>query len=370
MEPVRFLREDIISGVVTDIDFDNWDYGETLNRPDSLSASVPLTSDDATEEILDPWRTAIYAVRGTNVEFGGILRPPQLSLGANALSINCVGWLGYWDMRIIRKDYTPNGVDQFTIFKKLIDDAQDEATFGDGYDLGIDVVWDALSGVTRDRSDDYRPWKSKNLGEALRQLAAVEDGFDFAMQYTINATTDRIDKTIKLHYPRKGRDTSYLFEYDRPRESKPAPTNIVARGFADPIDFAWVGDGWGSGNDETRLKSAYIDTTLRNVYPPYDAAPSWSSVSVSATLAEHTAAYFARTSRPKRIPVIRVDPDLYPQWGDYTLGDTVQVRINDGYGSTPGVVPERFRITGTKVASEGTHDLVLADPLGSADEGV
>jgi hypothetical protein len=361
-EPVRFLREDIMSGVVTDITLENWSYGETLNRPDALNASVPLTSDDATEEILDPWRTAIYAVRGTNVEFGGILTPPSLSLGAASLSINCFGWLGYFDHRIIRKDYTPSNTDQFTIFKHLVDDAQDEATFGDDFDLGITVTWDALSGVERDRSDDYRPWQAKNLGEALRQLAAVDDGFDFAMRYTLNTETDRIDKEIVLYYPTKGRDTGHLFEYERGHQ-----TNIVQRGFADPVDFAWVGDGWGSGNDETRIKSAYVDETLRGVYPPFDAAPSWSSVSQQVTLDDHTDAWFARSNRPRRVPVVRVDPDLDPMWGAYELGDTANFRIIDGYGST-GLIPQKNRITSRKVASEGTYDLVLADPLGSADE--
>lgn len=362
-EPVRFLREDIMSGIVTDISLENYSYGETLNRPDALNASVPLTAADATEEILDPWRTAIYAVRGDRVEFGGILQPAQLSLGAAALSITCFGWLGYWDHVTIRTDYTPSNTDQFTIFKHLIDDAQNEAVWGDGFDLGIDVTWDALSGVKRDRSDDYRPWKAKNLGDALRQLAALDNGFDFAMQYTLNTSTDRIDKAIKLYSPTKGRDTGYLFEYDRAGN-----TNVVARGFADPIDFAWVGDGWGSGNDATRLRSPYTDESLRGIYPPYMAAPAWSSVKVQATLNDHTDGYFARTNRPKRVPTVRVDPDLSPRWGDYELGDTANFRIIDGYGST-GLIPDRFRITSTKVAAGDTIDLTLADPLGVATSG-
>lgn len=361
MEQVRFLRESIMTGEVADLELDEWSYDETLNRPGSLSAKVALTSPHCTEEILDPYRTAIYAVRGTNVEWGGILSPPSLSIGSSTLDVNCFGWTGYWDHRTIRKDYAPSATDQFSIFKHLVDDAQDEVTFGDGYDLGIDVIWDALSGVLRDRSDDYRPWKAKKLGEALQQLAAVEDGFDYAFEYTLNATTDRIDKAIKLFFPTKGRDTQFLFEYERGKE-----TNIISYGFADPVTFAWVGDGWGEGTDALRIKSPYVDETLRGVYPPYDAAPSWSDVSEQSTLDEHTEETFGRTNRPRRVPVVRVDPNAYPQWGDYTSGDTANFRIIDSYGST-GITPQRNRTTGRKVTWDGLYDLVLADLLGSAD---
>jgi len=101
-EQVRFLRESIMSGELTELMLEEYQYDLALNRPGSLTAKVPLTATDATENILDPWRSAIYAVRGTNVEWGGILLPPQLSVGSPTIDINAVGWLGYFDHRIIR----------------------------------------------------------------------------------------------------------------------------------------------------------------------------------------------------------------------------------------------------------------------------
>jgi hypothetical protein len=364
MADFRFLVEDIMSGIVKtqDLALDDWTYDDTLNRAGSLQGRVPLMSTFATEELLDPWRTAIYVERDGRIEWGGILLPPSLSVGAPALSVACFGWLGYWDRRTVRVNYQPSNVEQFTIFRTLVLDAQSPSNFGAGYQLGIDVVWDAVSGVTRDRAEEYRPFNAKNLGEALRQLAALEGGFDFAMTYAINTATDRIDKRIKLFYPRKGRDTRFLFEYERGK-----PTNVVSRGFADPVEFAWAGDGWGSGNDETRISVAYVDESLRGVYPPFDAAPTFSSVVDPATLADNTAAFFARRNRPKRIPVLRVNPEQSPRWGDAEIGDIVNVRIVDGYGST-GTVPTRMRITGTRVGADGGYDLVLADPLLSEQE--
>lgn len=546
VEAARFVVEDILSGQIKtqDLPLDRWTYEDALNRPGSLSAVIPLSSDYCTEEILDPWRTAIYVARGSTIEWGGILAPPSLSVGSRELSVSCFGWLGYWDRRVIRSlaaqpeaggvlvcrpnsdstsahvfglpdrtdlwrdvigGYSPRqgivadpdvgvvpsylasfdvptisdlhpiasvtldltatlqtyaiqtvtpqvkiggvtysgdavtlgwvftptncsytwttnpatGVawtvadiedfasgsyagftgsansygydtvvnsmsltvkydagftdyftqtDQFEIFRTLVVDAQSTARFGVGWDLGIDVTWDALSGVLRDRVEAYRPSQAKNLGEGLRQLAAVVNGFDFAMSYDLNTTTDRVDKSIRLYYPTKGRTTGFLFEFDPGSDpDNPRRSNVLGRGFADPIEFAWAGDGWGSGNDDTRLKSPYVDETLRGVYPPYDAAPQWNSVVEQSTLDEHTEAAFSRTNRPRRVPVLRVDPDLYPAWGDYTIGDTVQVRTIDGYGST-GPSPESWRVTGRSVTGDVEYNLLLGDPVNTEED--
>lgn len=370
-EQFRFWVENIPTGHVRtqNLQLEAWAYDDTLNRPGSLTGGIPLTSTYATEEMLEPWRTAVYVERDGKLEWGGILTPPQLSVGAQALDLAAFGWLGYFDRRTIRKNYTDAeyaarfvGVDQFEMFRTLVMDAQDESYYGAGYDLGITVTWDQLSGVVRDRSEDYRSYKAKNLGEALRELGALIDGFDFAMHYTINTTTNRIDKTIKLYYPRKGRDTGFVFDYDPPTPDEPHPpaSNVIAVGFADPVAFAWTGDGWGTGSETERLYSSYVDETLRDIYPPFDAAPSWSSVSDPATLAEHTASYFGRASRPRRIPVWQVDPDMTPRWGDYENGDTVTFRQRAGYGST-GLAGQKVRVTGTKVSAGGIYELTAAD---------
>jgi hypothetical protein len=538
LEPVRFFAEDVMSGVIKtqNLDLHDWSYGQQLNAGVDLTAGIPLTAQDANEEILAPWKTAIYAVRGTNVEWGGLLRPPVLSQGATMLQLSGFDWIDYWASRVIRADvgqpeaggvvvcrpksdslksdvfgspdrddlwrdvqggYAPtNGIladfvpgdvphyratfdvpdlptlhpivsvtlsivataitspravtpelhiggvdyhgtivstgsapnqpvdcsftwalnpatgvawtvsdveafgsgssagfltdpnaigldtccnylaltvtyaagisdfftqtDQFDIFRKLVMNAQSIDRYGPGWDLGIDVVWDAPSGVLRDRVAAYQGYQAKNLGDALRQLAADEDGFDFGMDYTFNANTNRIDKTIKLYYPTKGRDTGFRFEYERGKK-----TNVISRGFADPVKFAWAGDGWGSGNDATRLRSTYVDDTLRGFYPPYEAAPTWSTEIHQDSLDQKTAAYFVRTQRPHPIPVLSVDPDIDPKWGTYGVGDTIGLDVDDGYGST-SVVPQMNRLTAWKNRADQEFDLTFADPLGDA----
>ncbi len=350
-----FWLERLPSGVIITQDFplDDWSWAQALNRAGTLSGRLPLTAELGEPTWLDPWRTAIYAVEGTQVRWGGILSPPTLGVGDQSLQINAFEWPGYFDRNDILVDRQFSDTEQFEIVETLVRDLQE---LDPDFELGIDVTWDAPSGVLRDREEAYRLFQAKNLGDAIRQLAAVRDGFDFAMTYTINPATNRIDKALKLYYPRKGRETGYTFEYERDAE-----TNVVAHGFADPVDFAWLGNGWGEGSDATKLRSEYLDDTLVGIYPPFSTSPSFSSVSEQATLDANTEGFFERRRRPRRIPVTRVDATRYPRWGTYTLGDIMRVEIADGIASTSG----RFRLTGWKVdADSPTVDLTWADPLG------
>ena len=354
----RFLIEDIMSRkiIAGHIPFDDWTYEDSLNRPGSMRARLPLTSPFAKEELLEGYARAVYVERNGRIDWGGILLPPRLALGSSVLDIEVFGWLGYWDMwGEIDVDYQPVTVDQFNIFRTLILNAQNETIHGTGFDLGIDAIWTALSGVTRDRTDDYRPWKTKNLGEALRQLAAVDNGFDYAMEYTKNVASNRVDRNIRLYYPRKGRDTGFRFRFDLTRGRK---TNVIARGFGSSPQLAWRGAGWGDGADSLRISTPYIDTTLRNVYPPYGVSPGFSGVTIQTTLDQHTAAWFGQVNRPRRIPLLQIDPDRSPVWGDWEIGDTVLISIDDGYGSTSSV-PEAWRIVGYQVDSADRYTITL-----------
>jgi hypothetical protein len=182
------------------------------------------------------------------------------------------------------------------------------------------------------------------------------------MQYTLNPSTARIDKVVKLYYPHKGRETSFTFEYERGQ-----PTNIIEHGFSDPVDLAWYGVGWGEGTDETRKQSPFIDDAQRGVYPVFSASPQFSSVSAQAILDANTEGFFERRRRPERVPVTRVDPDSEPRGGTYEIGDIMRVRIDDGYASSDA----RRRLVGWKHTHDASPVLEWAVPLGddpAADE--
>lgn len=342
----RVLVEDIVSGHIatTSLDISSLRYADHLNRPGQVRATVAMGSPDATEALLREGQVALYVERNGRIEVGGPLW--DITPDGDTIELVADGWLGYFDRRTIEVDrqFTAlAAVDQFEIVETLVDDAQDVGEFGAGYDLGISVAWDALSGVTRERLEDYRPWRMKNLGEALRQLAACLDGFDMAMAYELDS--DRITKTLRLFHPTKGRDAGHLLEYEHGK------TRNVA-GYSWPRSaraMAWAGTAWGDGADEARLSSArYSDETKRGTYPPLTAAPTFSGVTEQATLDDHAGGYFSRTSNPRRVPVLTLDPTAPPLWSDFTIGDTLRVRIDDRYAQVDGA----FRFVGYEMAAE------------------
>lgn len=336
----RYVVEDPITGVIVsnDLPLTNGRLTESLNRPGSLTGTIPLADSHATPEIIAPGRRAIYALRDGVIQWGGPLWKAEVAEGSDEVDITCEGWLGYWDHRDIWRTRTFTQVEQFTIFATLVADAQDDTNTtvlgdpGEGQvDLGITVVWDAASGVLRDRVDQYADHQSKNLGDALRELAGVEDGFDYSMDYTLG--TESVGKAIRLHYPARGRDLSedmshrFEFEFDTSPTSK---TNVIDRAVvADASGQAWRIRGWGEGTDESRPRSQRVDAARGAGYLPTDLAPAWSTVSEQSTLDAHTDAELARTARPLRIPRVTVHPDLDPRWGSYGIGDVVPVDIRD-----------------------------------------
>ena len=387
--------EDILTGMVLtqDLPLNDALVGDLSNRPGSLRGSIPVGHSMATEELLDEGRRAIYWERDGKIEFGGVLWSVNRGLGNRNLELQVEGWLGYWDHRDVWRDRQFTATDQFEIFQTLVEDAQDEAYStalggpGADSDLGITVTWDALSGVLRDRTEDYRDYQAKNLGEALRQLAGLSDGFDYGMQYAVNLSTQRIDKTIKLWHPRRGRDTGYLFEFDRgvstvlspgvyeetyeetygdeartiPRQGR---SNITRWGVArDASKMAWRARGWGDGIQSARLRSEAITEARRGVYPPLDASFSFSGVTEQSTLDEHTAADLSRVDQPNRLPQVEVNPALFPKWGDWEMGDTVRLRIDDGYGSVGLDAPLEVRIVGWSVAPRSDRPVLTFEEI-------
>lgn len=400
MATSRYWVEDILTGIVLtqDLPLNGVQVEDHLNRPGALRASLPVDHDMATEELLDEGRRAIYWERDGKIEFGGPLWRVERGIGSRNLSLDVTGWLGYWDHRDIWRDRSFTNTDQFSIFQTLVNDAQDEAYStalggpGADSDLGITVTWDALSGVLRDRTEDYRDHQAKNLGEALRQLAGVEDGFDYAMQYAVNLSTNRITKTIKLWYPRRGRTTNYLFEFQKPgivRRDETltvggepltvgeeiltlgsgsvqvqAPRGNISRwGITrDASHLAWRARGWGDGVESARLRSQVVDETKRGVYPPLDVAfKSSAGITEQATLDERTAGDLARVNQPTRLPAVEINPAMFPRWGDWELGDTVLLRIDDGYGSIGLDVPVSARVVGWQMQPKSDRPVLILE---------
>lgn len=310
-------------------------YEDYLRLPGVLSGNVTMKDATKNRDLLDAGRRAVYVMRNGVIEWGGLMLTPTVPLGAEIVQVRCVGWLGWFDARDIWTDRQFPTTDQFLIFRTLVADSQDVGVLGAGADLGITVDYGALSGVLRDRLQEYRYFAGKNLGAAMRELAALENGFDYRMRYRVSDAGDKIEKAILLSYPNQGIDYSgsrNAFEYEAGQR-----TNILQRGVSfDASGMRWRIRGWGAGSDVSRLLSTQVDDSLRGVYPFFDGQGSFSSIVTQSVLDDNTRAVLGTKGHVAVIPSTVVDPKLDPKWGTYGIGDTFNVDIVDGFASASG----------------------------------
>lgn len=330
-----YLFEDPVLNLVVaqDVDLVDVTIEDSLGGRGTLTARLPLDSAHATNDVVAEGRRGVYALRDGAIVWGGLLWDAPVPMGGDAFELRADSWLDYWDHRNIWRSRTFTDVEQFDIYKTLIDDAQDsgEALAGNPFDLGIGVEWDAPSGITRTIVDQYLDHQNRNLGDALRSLAASENGFDHAMSYELLDET--VTKTIRLYHPHKGTIPEpggaphFEFEFDTSPTSK---TNVLRRGLERTArTTAHRVRGWGEGADEARLRSQVIDTLAGDGYPPLDAGPDWSTESVQANLDARTREFTTRVNHPLRLPQIEVDMQAAPKWGSYALGDQIRADIID-----------------------------------------
>jgi hypothetical protein len=191
------------------------------------------------------------------------------------------------------------------------------------------IIGTEISGVDRDRT--YPGWERRWVGEAIEQLAAVEGGFDFAIDVAYNTAGD-ITKTFRPDYPRRGRSTSIVLELG---------TNL--RGLTEEIDATVQAnqiDVIGAGDGPAMLIETVADSTHLDLYPLLEDVLTYKDVNQTATLIGHgNVALAARATPLETVPTVtQSGPEI--GLGSYITGDEVTVRGSDGYID----VEERSRI--------------------------
>ena len=237
-------------------------------------------------------------------------------MSSGTLDFHASGWLSYLRRRTIQNTITYTSTDQDTIARALVDHAQ---SFGGG-DIGIDTTTANPHGVTRDRT--YPWWGNVNVGEALENLAGVDDGFDFDFVSAYGSGGTIATKFV-TSYPATGRPTNHVFELG---------TNMEIVSFNESgADVANQSRAFGSGIGtevitQTRLNSAAVVT-----YPLLERNTSHPSVVRSATLDAHAQRNITRGSVPVTGLTVHVHPDTVPTVGSYEVGDRVTVTADRGY---------------------------------------
>lgn len=342
MPDYRFLVGDLLTGVLREeMPFSDVSYGEVLNAPGAFQATIGLRHPKATRTNLDPGRTAIYVERDGVLLWGGILWSAQADVAGATVALIGEGFWSYWRRRNLRVTKTYAATDQLAIAQDLLNWAQAEP----GGDIGV-IVGTETSGVLRDRT--YNIWERVNIGQAIEQLTAVQNGFDVSIDVAYDSSGN-ITKTFRPSYPRRGRDTSIVLELGSNMAG--LSQKIDATTQANRIDILGAGDG------PAMLIATATDMAAAPPYPLLEDVLTYKDISVPATLLGHgVAAVTTRALPVETLPTVaRAGPDTGV--GSFITGDEITVRGEDGYV----VVDDRMRIIsiGVNVAADGGENVVV-----------
>lgn len=296
-------------------------FGSVLNGSGTIGGQLALT--DSRVRALDPIsatlpaRTALFVDRDGVLVWGGVLWTRRYENGR--LTLGGAEFLSYFARRrIVWAGASYAGVDQVAIARDLLMKAQAQP----GGDIGV-AVGAETSGVLRDRI--YPANEMKPVAEAVQQLAAVQGGFDFAIDVRYGAG-GAPEKVFVPSYPRRGRtavQTGHVFAY---------PGNVQD-------GYSWPEDGtelttqtYAAGQGEgvaMKLASSAAPGLIDAGYPLLERVESYKDVADLTTLAAHAAADQAAFGGAVVLPVLPVRADLDPVLGSYITGDDARVQVED-----------------------------------------
>ena len=369
MPAYRVLSLDAVTGrLVAELPLAGLSFASELNGAGECSATLPLPplTSQANKDLAAVFNDAVTEVRrqlvverdGVPVWAGMVWASPYADAQPSR-TVRAAEWWSYFRRRIVLTTRVYTQVDQLTIARQLLTDALAVNALA-GQDMGF-TFDDNLSTVLRDRS--YPSLERVNVGEMVEQLAAVIDGFEFAVDVRWSSS-GALEKRVRTHYPRRGRpfaQTGLTFEIGR---------NIT--------DFVWPSDGTryanvvhglGAGDQPRALRSSRF--AFGEIQPPADGGLgvplvedvlSRTDISRLTTLSAVTEATLATKARPVVVPEITVRADVSPVFGSYVVGDSCRVRIQQGVSPRfpDGLdVLRRIIAWNVQVADDGSESVVL-----------
>jgi hypothetical protein len=315
MATYRFLAHDLrTNSALAELPLSDVTYSEALNGTGDFSATMPL-HDSARDLIAatQPERTAVYIERdGATV--GGAIIWGRTRSARGPVNLTGAGWWSYFRRQHLRNTLQYTDTDQLTIARELVSAALAQPGGGIGITVGAEA-----SGVLRTRT--YQSFELKQIAEAVEQLAACDNGFDFA----VDTNQDRT-KTLRLGFPRRGRiagTTGIVFEADKNLMGY----DITEDGSRSARTFTAVGAGDGS---DMLLSTSTRTDLLDAGFPITSDTEAYKDVIVQATLDAHARADVNARALTPTFWRVTVDPDdVDGGVGAFITGDDVLLQVSN-----------------------------------------
>lgn len=330
MAEYRYLAHDLRSNDrLGDLPLAGVSYSQRLNAAGELFATIDLAQRSSTGKRLStgylaatrPRRSVIWVERGGTLIDGYIVWSRYTANRGRTMQLRCASLWSYFHHRIFAETRYYNQDDQLLIARELIGYAQSRP----GGDINLDVPINT-SGVKRDRLPIAYGYERKVIGDLVEQLAAVRDGFDFAI--TAAYENDLPVGTFRTYYPRRGRSAALSGIVFRSAPNGNLLDYTLDENGAESITTLY-GIGAGEGTDmlvNTRARTELIDQG----YPLQEDVRTYKDISIMTTLDEHIERELAERDDTITTWTLDVDPeDRSVPFGAWTIGDDVRVVIDD-----------------------------------------
>jgi hypothetical protein len=345
----RYLFADLrTNDILAELPLTRVSFTQVLNSSGSFQGTI--LGSDANELGYDitgssePARTAIYVDRDGVLIWGGVIWLRTWDSDSQHFTFQAREFMSYFERRRIVDTLVYENQDQLFVAQDLITLAQSVT----GGDIGV-VVPSNLSGV--DVTRVYFDYEFKDVSGAIKDLSNQQDGFDVNIDVAYDANLEP-RKYLRTDYPQRGiqynanNADALVFEF---------PGNIVT--YEWPDDGAQTANtmyGIGPNSNEAKIRATAVSPTdqIAAGWPLLEDTVSYTdqydpTLLYQQTLGEVTARQVAVVT-PKIVIPAYVEPVL----GSYKTGDECLLRITDdrfpNNGSGYGLV-EVYRIVAISV---------------------
>jgi hypothetical protein len=210
MPTYRYYACDTLTGeILAELPLVGVTFSIVVNDSGEFSATLPLAAAPYLVQVTQPGRTSVYIERDGVLVYGGIIWGRQYDATAGTMTLDGSDFLSYCDHLIISDNLNFAQIEQLAMFRSLVQYGMNKG----GSDLSLAFLGATASGMKRDRT--YASTDLSVLGDMLRNLSALDGGFDFI--FGVRWEGDYPRRTVTLGYPSLGRPLAQsllYFEYE------------------------------------------------------------------------------------------------------------------------------------------------------------
>ncbi|MEV7091146.1 hypothetical protein AB0O07_35695 [Streptomyces sp. NPDC093085] len=363
MARYTYYTADLATGAISDeLPLYDVTFSTELNEAGEFRGRLPLGDPRVTvhrpRELTEPARAALYVERDGILVWGGVIWTVKYGSADRHLEISGAGFLSYFDhRRVLPADFDPAVTELASVGVTFTDHDQSDiardlvrlAQAHPGGDIRVRPDSAARSGIPRTLG--FPGGQLKSTGEALRELASLEDGPDFLLDVAYGSD-GRPVRRLRVGTPRLGRrSTGHVWEYGAnltgytwPVDGASTAVRVFALGEQRP-GGGEDGDEGGGESEGGQLVAVAEDLTTGR--PLLETEVSYVQISDPEVLRSQARSALAAVSAPVVLPELTARADREPLLGSYQVGDEATVVVRDVF--FPDGTQFDVRITGIEV---------------------